>query len=110
MYKIAASSVIFAPFVAFAQALEGEDFFTKMQNFTNQAVGILLGIATLIFLVGVIQYVVAGGNEEKQKNAKGFMMYGIIGLVVMVAVWGIVNLLVNTLGLENTAATLPYTF
>ena len=37
------------------------------------------------------------------------MLYGIIGLVVMVAAWGIVNLLVDTLGFnDSNIPTDPY--
>ena len=99
--KIAGSVLALAPLFAYAEAVES-NFFTKIAGFTNDAIGLLLGIATLIFLVGVIQYVIAGGDEKKTAAAKTYMLYGIIGLVVMVAAWGIVNLVVDTLGLETT--------
>jgi len=38
------------------------------------------------------------------------MLWGIIGLVVMVAAWGIVNLVVNTLGLDTTTVPSLPTF
>ena len=96
-----------APLLAFAAA--GDTFFSKVATFTNQSIGLLLGIATLVFLVGVIQYVIAGGDEKKTATAKTYMLYGIIGLVVMVAAWGIVNLLVDTLGFnDSNIPTDPY--
>lgn len=98
--KILGSTLAIAPL--FAYAAETESFFTKMATLTNQGIGLLLGIATLVFLVGVIQYVIAGGDEKKTAAAKTYMLYGIIGLVVMVAAWGIVNLVVSTLGLSTT--------
>ncbi len=100
--KITGGAMILMPILALAQTTDTSNFFVKVAGFTNQAIGLLLGIATLVFLVGVIQYVIAGGAEEKQKTAKSYMLYGIIGLVVMVAAWGIVNLLVGTLGLNTT--------
>ncbi len=96
--KIFGSALVIAPLFASA----ADTFFTKVATFTNQSIGLLLGIATLVFLVGVIQYVIAGGDEKKTSAAKTYMLYGIIGLVVMVAAWGIVNLVVNTLGLDTT--------
>ena len=93
------------PMLVAAQTTEttgGDNFFVKIQNLINQSIGVLLGIATLVFLVGVIQYVIAGGDEKKTSAAKTYMLYGIIGLVVMVAAWGIVNLIVTTLGLQTT--------
>src|SRR3989344_51404 len=103
--KIVGGALAFAPFVAYAAAPATETFFTKIGTFTNDSIGLLLGIATLVFLVGVIQYVIAGGDEKKASAAKSYMLWGIIGLVVMVAAWGIVNLVVNTLGVDTT--TLP---
>lgn len=96
--KIFGSALVIAPLFASAAA---DTFFTKVGLFTNQSIGLLLGIATLVFLVGVIQYVIAGGDEKKTSAAKTYMLYGIIGLVVMVAAWGIVNLIVSTLGLDT---------
>ena len=99
--KITGSILALVPL--FVYAATTETFFTKIAGFTNSAIGLLLGIATLVFLVGVIQYVIAGGDEKKTAAAKTYMLWGIIGLVVMVAAWGIVNLVVDTLGLDTTS-------
>ena len=101
------SFLSFVPMLAFAVTATtvSANFFTKVQGFINQSIGLLLGVATLIFLVGVIQYVISGGDEKKATAAKNYMLWGIIGLVVMVAAWGIVNLIVGTLGLDTT--TIP---
>ncbi|MDO8523222.1 MAG: hypothetical protein Q7S12_02990 [bacterium] len=53
-------------------------------------------LATVVFLYGVVKYVVAGGDEKKMDSGKQFMIYGLIGLFVMVAMWGIVNAAVST--------------
>ncbi|MEK9175017.1 MAG: hypothetical protein AAB795_00320, partial [Patescibacteria group bacterium] len=82
--KITGSILALAPLFVYAEEVIEETFFTKVAGFTNDAIGILLGIATLVFLVGVIQYVIAGGDEKKTAAAKQYMLYGIIGLVVMV--------------------------
>lgn len=99
--KILGSAVAIAPLFVYAAATD--TFFSKVKDFTNQGIGLLLGIATLVFLVGVIQYVIAGGDEKKATAAKSYMLYGIIGLVLMVAAWGLVNLVVDTLGLNTTS-------
>jgi hypothetical protein len=48
-------------------------------------------------------YVVAV-NDEKKAAAKDKIIYGIVGLFIMISVWGLVNILVNTFGLNNKAA------
>ena len=41
----------------------------------------------------------AGGDEEKRANGRSLMIYGVIGLFVMVAVWGLVYFLASILGI-----------
>jgi heme/copper-type cytochrome/quinol oxidase subunit 2 len=73
----------------------------------NVVIPLIIAIAVVVFLVGVVKYITAGGDEEKRKEARNVMIYGIIGLFVMVAVWGLVNLLVNTFNLQTSAPPPP---
>ncbi len=72
----------------------------QIMDILNVVIPLLLAVAVVIFLVGVVKYITAGGDEEKRKEARNVMIYGIIGLFVMVAVWGLVNVLVSSFGLE----------
>jgi hypothetical protein len=74
-------------------------------------VPLAFAIAFVIFLWGVIQYFIAGGaNEESREKGKQFILYAFIGFVIMVGVWGIVNLLNKSLGFANTSAPSPPCF
>jgi len=42
-----------------------------------------------------------GQDEEAKKTGKNRMIWGIIGLVAIVAMWGLVSLLTTTFGLNN---------
>jgi len=62
-------------------------------------VPLIFALAFIVFIWGVFQYWIAGaGNEEKRDTGKKFIFWAIIGFVVMICLWGIVGLLVNTLG------------
>ena len=63
-------------------------------------------LATVIFLWGVIQYITAGGEEEKIKSGRTYMLWGIIALFVMIAIWGLVNIIASTTGI-GTNNTIP---
>lgn len=63
----------------------------------NQLIGLLFIVATVAFLWGVIQYVIAAGDEKKLAEGKKYIIYGLVGLFVMVAMWGIVYAVRNTL-------------
>lgn len=76
---------------------------TTFASLTAAAKGVLCGVipllfilATVVFLYGVVKYVVAGGDEKKMDSGKQFMIYGVIGLFVMLTVWGIVNAAAKT--------------
>ncbi|OGF74017.1 hypothetical protein A2Z63_00965 [Candidatus Giovannonibacteria bacterium RIFCSPLOWO2_02_44_8] len=65
------------------------------KTLVNNIIPILLIIGTIVFLWGVIMFLTAGADEEKRANARSLMIYGLVGLFVMVAAWGIVNVLVG---------------
>lgn len=68
----------------------------QIQNIVVRLVPIVIGLALIVFLWGVLSYVISG-NDENKKNAKIFMIYGIIGLFVMVSVWGLVTILADSI-------------
>ena len=74
---------------------------------SGSVIPIIFGIATIVFLWGVVQFITAGGNEEKRKEGRKFIIYGLVGLFVMVAVWGIVNVLIGFLGLDVRPPSFP---
>lgn len=90
------SSLAF-PLVAAAQTIE--TILTRLQSILNQIIPILMIIATIVFLWGVIGYITAGGDEEKRRDSKSYIIWGLVGLFALVAVWGIVKVLVTTFGL-----------
>lgn len=59
-------------------------------------VPLLIALAVMVFIYGVVQYVMNGDNEEKRKQGRSFMIYGIIALFVMISIWGLVQVLANT--------------
>ena len=80
------------------------DTFSDILNFL---VPILIALAVVIFLVGVVKYITAAGDEEKRASGRNTMIYGIIGLFVMVAVWGLVNVLFETFDLTIKTPDVP---
>ena len=58
----------------------------------------LIAIAFITFVWGVIKYFISDAESDKTA-AKSLMFWGIGGFVLILTVWGIVNLLVEFLGL-----------
>lgn len=70
----------------------------------NWVLGILALIAVIMILIGGFKWMTAGGNEEKVEGAKKLLIAAIIGLVIILAAWGISLYAVRTLG-DVTGAT-----
>ncbi|MCC6290488.1 hypothetical protein IT398_00200 [Candidatus Nomurabacteria bacterium] len=86
------------PVFALAQSvtsLEG-GFATIIRLINNYIIPLIIGLGVVYFLWGVLQYVTAGGDDEKKAAGRSTMIYGVIALFVMVSVWGLVNVLGGT--------------
>jgi hypothetical protein len=71
----------------------------------NSIIPILLTLGVLYFVWGVIQYMINPEAEEKKKG-RNKIIYGIIGLVIIVSLWGIVTLVINGFGLDQQESIL----
>ncbi len=55
-------------------------------------------IAVLFVIIGGYQYLTSGGNEEAAEKGRKTVTNALIGVVVVVLSWVIVNVVVNTVG------------
>jgi hypothetical protein len=62
-------------------------------------VPVIFALAFLVFIWGVFQFVVNAGDETKRTEGRQFILWGLLGIVVLFSVWGFVNLLLSTLGI-----------
>jgi len=94
------------PFVSHAATITSlQGFATTLVDLINKGVvPLLMGVALVQFLWGLAGLL---SDSKKKDEAKERMIWGIVGLFVMVSVWGIVNLLVNSFNLGNTQVTIP---
>ena len=62
-------------------------------------ISLIFVLATVIFLWGVLQYVVGSrGDDTKLKKGKAVMTWGIVGMAIMASAWGIVRVICNYFG------------
>ncbi len=72
----------------------------------NDIVPILILLGIVFFVYGVVMYMIADDEEAKTKG-KDRIIYGIIGFAVIIGMWGLVNLVVNTFNLQAQNVTMP---
>lgn len=100
--------LVLTPIFAFAQstclnAQAGtiEKILCEISNILNTIIPIIIVLGVVYFVWGVVSYVIA--SEEEAKTAgRNRMIYGIIGLVVIVSMWGLVGIVTRTFGLNST--------
>lgn len=76
-------------------------FVSNMGGIVNQLIPIFSTIVVLSFFYGLIKYVLSAGNDEASKQAKSYMIRGIIGMFVLATIWGIVGFIQQTIGNKN---------
>ena len=79
----------------------------SISGFIDKLIPLIISVALVLFLIGIVQYVTAGGDEEKRSAARGMIIFGIIALFVMVSVWGFVKVLSTTFGITYGIPSLP---
>lgn len=77
------------------------DFLAQLQGILNKIVPFLIGLAVFIVIWGIITYVTHAAEEEKREEARRFVLWGIVGVFMMLSVWGFVNILLNSFTLER---------
>ncbi len=67
-----------------------------------------MAVALIVFLYGIYKFFILGASDEKARTeGRKFAMNGIIGFVIILSVWGIVFIVVETLNLNVTNTSLP---
>lgn len=81
-----------------------DDVGTKLTDLFSQSIGFLTvaaGLAFLIyFMLGGLQWITAGGDKGKVDAAKTQMTNGAIGMIIIVAAYGIVWIVGQVLGFD----------
>lgn len=76
--------------------------FTNLVSTANTAVNLFISViilaSILLMIWGGFTYVISAGDPDKVKEAKNRVIYGIIGIGVMILAAGVFNLVGSFLG------------
>lgn len=108
--------LLYVPLRAFAQFYESEGSKDSVQGyiilileFINFAVlPLLFSIALLFFLINAARYfIISAGEAAAREKARTLALYGIGAFVIMVSIWGIVNMFVYGLEIDGEGSICP---
>lgn len=63
----------------------------------NPLIIFIFALAVLYFVYGLVKYLLSPDNEQVKKDSRQHMLWGVIGMFIMIATFGIMNLILNTL-------------
>ena len=75
----------------------GADVQDTAKNVINWIIGIIGFLAVVMIVVGGFNYTLSQGDAAKVKKAKDTIIYGVVGLVIALLAFAIVNLVLNQL-------------
>ena len=78
------------------------EFIINVDKFViNPLILFLFALALVFFLYGVFEFIANLGNDEKKTTGKSHMLWGIVGLTIMMGVWTILGIILNTLNVPK---------
>ena len=69
----------------------------QLQLILNVALGVIGFVAVVMIVIGGLQYTTSSGDAGKVTKAKNTIMYGVIGLVVALLAFAIVNFVLTNI-------------
>ncbi len=96
-------ALVMMPALALAQFGEVNDFFDDVSSFINGTlIPLVFALALLVFIYGMFKYFILGGGDEGSRDeGKQLMLWAVIGFVMMVSIFGVVNLVAGGLGFSE---------
>ncbi|OGG60813.1 hypothetical protein A2765_01755 [Candidatus Kaiserbacteria bacterium RIFCSPHIGHO2_01_FULL_56_24] len=83
----------------------GEELLQRVITYVlDPAIRVVFTLGLFLFLWGLIQYLWEVKEGKTDGHGKSHMLYGLVGMLIMVSVYGIIALIVNSFGL-NIAST-----
>ena len=68
-----------------------------IKTIINAVIGVVGAVAVIMIIVGGINYATSQGDATKVKKGKDTILYGIIGLVIVIMAYAIVNFVLAAL-------------
>ncbi|MFH1608854.1 MAG: hypothetical protein ABH951_02435 [Patescibacteria group bacterium] len=89
----------FFPNIAYASV---DSFILNLNKFIiNPLIVLLFAVALMFFLFGVFEFFSNGESEDKKTKGKSHMIWGIVGLTIMMGVWFILGVIMDTFNITG---------
>ena len=76
---------------------DSTDLTDSIITIINWVIGVLGLVCVIIIIIGGVNYMTSSGEASKVKKAKDTILYGIIGLVICILAFAIVNFVISNI-------------
>jgi hypothetical protein len=76
---------------------------TIVQIFINPIVALIFSLGMLMFMWGLVEFMWKADSATAKETGGKHIAYGLFGMLIMVAVWGVIAMVTNTLGLSRSS-------
>ena len=76
---------------------KGDTLVDNVSLILNSVIGVLGLVCVVVMIIGGVNYMTSSGDAEKVKKAKNTILYGLIGLVICVLAFALVNWVIGIL-------------
>jgi len=80
------------------------DLISRISSIGNALIYLLVGLAVVYIVYFTVQYFIKGQKGDESRRAAGMqILWGIVGLAIILSIWGLVNILMQTFGTSSTS-------
>lgn len=65
-------------------------------GFINMVIKVVAVGAVILFFSWLVQFIYNAGDENKIKQGRSFLLWGLLGLFILFSLWGILTLMCET--------------
>lgn len=72
-----------------------------LDEIINPIIAVLAAAALVYFLWGLLTFILNAANESKRAESKQHILWGLIGLMIMISAYAIIEVGLRTFGVQN---------
>ncbi len=75
-----------------------KEFVELLLRIIQNTIGIFIVAVVTGIIYAIALYMINSDNEKKREEIKGYLVYAVIGLFVIMGLWGIIEIFTSTFG------------
>ena len=103
-YTAAVAIPLLLPAIAFAATFDS--LLDGLISVAKTIIPVIMALAVLVFFWGIVKFINHAGDEKAVEEGKNIMLWGMVALFLMVALWGIIGYFQQQLNLNVSTASL----